>query len=379
MRTETPLGTDYRRGMLTSFDDYPIHPGSLPIALTGTSDANHYDRYFFNGYRRDASLYFGVALGLYPNRHVVDASFSVVLDGHEQISLHASARAPLDRRDANSVGPIEVVVEEPMRRHRVLVDSAEHGLRADLLFVARSSPVQEPHFSMRGGQRIIFDYTRLTQFGHWSGWIEIDGARHELTDATSWGSRDRSWGVRPIGPPTEVGAPTGARQFYWLWAPVNFDSYAMHFDVNEYSDGRRWHQTGFHLPDGFDEPEESESAEYDISWRSGTRWAETFSMTLTSPSGTARTVVFEPLFEFHMLGIGYGHPEWTHGAWKGELAVAGERWTLPVENPCAPHHLHIQAVCRVRHGNDVGLGILEQMIIGDHVPTGLSGVLDPAP
>jgi hypothetical protein len=35
-------------------------------------------------------------------------------------------------------------------------------------------------------------------------------------------------------------------------------------------------------------------------------------------------------------------------------------------------------VCRVRHGDDEGLGILEQMIIGEHSPTGLTGILDPA-
>lgn len=80
--------------MLSSFDDYPIHSGSVPVNETATSDINHYDRYFFNGYTTDASLYFGVAMGLYPNRHVVDASFSVVVNGAEQISVHASARAP---------------------------------------------------------------------------------------------------------------------------------------------------------------------------------------------------------------------------------------------------------------------------------------------
>ena len=33
----------------TSYDDFPLHQASVPIALTATSDANHYDRYFFNG------------------------------------------------------------------------------------------------------------------------------------------------------------------------------------------------------------------------------------------------------------------------------------------------------------------------------------------
>jgi len=155
--------------VLTSFDDFPIHPTSAPIAFTGSGDPNHYDRYFFNGYRRDASLYFGVAMGLYPNRHVADASFSVVVDGRRQISLHSSMRAPVDRAQVNVVGPIEVRIIEPMRRHRVLVDSTEHGIRADLEFTARSNPVQEPHFFVRNGLRTVMDYTRLTQFGHWEG------------------------------------------------------------------------------------------------------------------------------------------------------------------------------------------------------------------
>ena len=113
--------------MLTSFDDYPIHAGSAPVNETGSSDPNHYDRYFFNGYRSDASLYFGVAMGLYPNRHVADASFSVIVNGQEQISIHASCRAHPDRAKANHVGPIQVNVLVPMKRHQIIVDSAEHG------------------------------------------------------------------------------------------------------------------------------------------------------------------------------------------------------------------------------------------------------------
>ena len=68
-------------GVLSSFDDFPIHQTSQPVARTGSSDLNHYDRYFFNGYTRDTRLYFAAAMGLYPNRHVADASFSVVVDG----------------------------------------------------------------------------------------------------------------------------------------------------------------------------------------------------------------------------------------------------------------------------------------------------------
>ena len=37
--------------------------------------------------------------------------------------------------------------------------------------------------------------------------------------------------------------------------------------------------------------------------------------------GSAR-VKFEPFLTFLMRGIGYGHPEWRHGGYKGDLAVA---------------------------------------------------------
>ena len=62
--------------MITPFDDYPIHQTAAPVAYPGTGDRNYYDRYFFNGYDRDADFFFAVAMGIYPNRKVIDTSFS---------------------------------------------------------------------------------------------------------------------------------------------------------------------------------------------------------------------------------------------------------------------------------------------------------------
>ncbi|MFY8239172.1 MAG: hypothetical protein ACOVK5_08020, partial [Ilumatobacteraceae bacterium] len=121
--------------MLSSFDDYPIHQTSEPIAHPASGDPNHYDRYFFNGYSRDGKIFFAAAMGLYPNRHVVDASFSVVIAG-EQINVHSSGRAPTDRMECTKVGPIEIEIIVPLQRHRLTVDSPEHGVRADLTYDA---------------------------------------------------------------------------------------------------------------------------------------------------------------------------------------------------------------------------------------------------
>jgi hypothetical protein len=364
--------------MITSFDDYPLHAGSRPVNETATNDINHYDRYFFNGYTKDASLYFGVAMGLYPNRHVVDAAFSVVVGGNEQISVHSSGRAPDDRAATTHVGPIRIEILEPMRRHRLTVDTPEHGLRAELEFTARSAALQEPHFLLKAGNRTVFDYTRLTQFGRWSGWIEVDGARRVIDESFTFGSRDRSWGTRPVGPSADVGAPVGDRQFYWLWAPVSFDDFATHFDVNEHASGSRWHQTGFFIHDGNSSPEEHDDVDYSIEWRRGTRWANRFSIDLRGSNSESHHIELEPLYEFQMIGLGYGHPEWGHGFWKGESAVGGERWNLPVTNPLDPKHLHIQAVCRATCDGHVGIGILEQLVVGPHEPSGLAELLDGA-
>ena len=127
--------------LLTSFDDYPIHQMPVPVAQTGTSDRNHYDRYFFNGYLPEGEVFFGGAMGLYPNRQVIDAAFSIVHGGRQK-NLHVSGLAPIDRA-ITAVGPIRVEVIEPMKRLRMVVEGGEHGVEADVTFDARAVAIAE--------------------------------------------------------------------------------------------------------------------------------------------------------------------------------------------------------------------------------------------
>jgi hypothetical protein len=79
---------------------------------------------------------------------------------------------------------------------------------------------------------------------------------------------------------------------------------------------------------------------------------------------------------FLMRGIGYGHPEWTHGGWKGALVVARE----DIDLRAIADHLHIQAISRVtlERGGQThnGVGILEQLILGAYQPLGLETLFD---
>jgi hypothetical protein len=371
--------------VLTPFDDFPVHQTPEPIAQPSSGDRNVYDRYFFNGYAlppirgasaADGELYFAAAWGLYPNRSVQDAAFSVVRGG-EQVSVHASRRAPVDRVDMR-VGPINVEVVEPLRRLRVTVGPNESGVEADVTFTNTTVPMQEPRFTRHAGTRVVMDYTRLTQFGAWEGWVSVDGERIQVAPSEVFGSRDRSWGIRGVGE-RDAGAPGFVEpQFFWLWAPISFDDTCVHFDVQEDGDGRRWHWNGELAPVGADTSERAVAVDWEIDWKRGTRRAERAAIVLHMLDGADHRVELEPILDFQMLGIGYMHPEYGHGTWKGEEAVMGERWKLADLDPMAFPHLHVQALCRATWGERTGVGILEQLVIGRHLPSGFTELLDAA-
>ena len=367
--------------MLHPLDDHPVHQTPEPLLHPASGDRNAYDRFFFNGYTRDGSLYFAAALGLYPNRGIRDAAFSVVRGGRQH-ALHASREAPPG--GALRVGPIEVAIEEPMRALRLRVAPNEWGLAADLRFAARSPAVEEPRFVRREQARLVMDATRFTQFGAWEGALEVAGERLAVAPQAVLGTRDRSWGIRPVGerPPGPI---AGAPQFFWLWAPIQFENGCTHFDVNEDAGGR-WHQFGAAVPllAPGDDPADARgiavarAVEHRIAWEPGTRRMAHAEIELVAPDGARRAIALEPLLHFQMLGSGYLHPEWGHGMWKGPEAVAGVSWRLADCAPLDPRHLHVQTLCRARDGAREGVGILEQLVIGPHAPSGFAGLLDGA-
>lgn len=359
--------------MLTKGDDFPIHQTADPIAFSGT-DRNFYDRYFFNGYQRDGSGFFAIAFGIYPHLNVADAHFSVVR-GETQHCLHASRLLGMERMDLQ-VGPIAIDVIEPLKVLRVRV-SLHDGIAAELTFTGNAFPVEEPRFTRRIGPRTFMDYTRMTQNGHWEGWFEIDGVRTEV--GGSVGTRDRSWGVRPIGvSDPQPTVPQQIPQFFWLWSPVNFDDGSLFFHVNADQTGKPWNTRAVWSPSGADHSGMSETSDAHMTLilKPGTRHASSAELNVAGDKPMRAT--FTPTATFLMRGIGYGHADWGHGVWKGELVVAREDIDLAAITPGRPDHLHIQAVSHVTIERDgqtqIGTGILEQFIIGAFAPLGLTSL-----
>src|SRR5208337_5639811 len=184
--------------MITQGDDYPIHQTPEPVQQVFTSDRNFYDRFFFNGYFREGEPYFAAAMGIYPNVGIIDAAFSVIVGG-VQHCVRASRALGSDRLDTK-VGPISVEIGQPMRSVRLRIDHSD--IKADLEFQARAHAIEEPRFTRRNPEygRLMMDLTRFTQHGGYAGKLTVGGKTFDAAPSRVWGSRDRSWGVRPVGP-----------------------------------------------------------------------------------------------------------------------------------------------------------------------------------
>jgi hypothetical protein len=368
--------------VITAADEYPLHQSSRPFRDPGT-DRNLYDRFFFCGYPTDDTFgpaSFHIAFGQYPGRNVMDGAFSLVRNGRQR-NVRGSRLLGSDRLDLH-VGPLRVEIVEPLRQLRVLVDAPEAGLAASLLFTSRGPAFEEPHYRFASGQLTTFDITRLTQNGTWSGWIKHDGERIEVTAPTWQGTRDRSWGIRGVGGREPNLAPDGPPPaFYWLWAPLNFPDANLLFDVNETPAGTRWHENAQLAPVGGDPIALAQDVRegmhtYDITWKSGTRHAAAFAMTLTH-GDEKRTVRLETLNTFFMPGIGYMHPTWGHGMFVGPNEQTHDEYVTADVNEADLAWQHVQHLVKAtRSDGVVGHGLLEMLIIGAHGPSGFTDYTD---
>jgi hypothetical protein len=221
------------------------------------------------------------------------------------------------------------------------------------------------------------DLTRMTQNGRYAGWIEIDGVRLDLAPGAI-GTRDRSWGVRPVGTRDQQPHPGGAVfTFFWQWVPVHFADRSILYHVNQTAEGHTWNTSATIVPDGAMADDLIKTAgTLQSTLQPGTRWPEIGTLTLDGPDG-AETLKFEVLGRFQMRGIGYTSPTWGHGLYHGSLAVERENFELAQCDPARMDHHHVQMPCRVMSDKwGEGIGAFEQLIVGPYEPFGLKDFTD---
>ena len=144
-----------------------------------------------------------------------------------------------DRLNQHVLG-YRVEVIEPLHKLRIVLEETE-GIAVDLTWNGLFDVIQEQRHVLRTGTRVTLDAQRFAQVGSWSGVIAIDG--EEITvDPDVWiGSRDRSWGIRPIGEPEPAGRPAHPpfEGMWWLYVPMAFDDFAICLIIQEEPNGFR--------------------------------------------------------------------------------------------------------------------------------------------
>uniref|UniRef100_A0A7S2R9R9 CHK kinase-like domain-containing protein n=1 Tax=Mucochytrium quahogii TaxID=96639 RepID=A0A7S2R9R9_9STRA len=261
--------------LLGHFNDSSIH--DLPKGTNvqpGSGRRDAYDRWFLNGYDIHGKYFFAAALGVYPGRRVVDASFSCVIDGIQH-NIRASRKlseeewpqydyendksrcSPPSFIAESQVGPISISVLKPLESVRLTV-TLPGEILVDLVFEARYSPQMEPHYDQTKPHIGEFNYDRLTQLIKWKGSITI--AKQTIQVCDWWGTRDRSWGRRPH-PVADHSRPSNLRrnaivasaqcrkvlnclmkkwspQFYWIWCPINLEFGAITYHSQQDVEGK---------------------------------------------------------------------------------------------------------------------------------------------
>jgi hypothetical protein len=367
--------------MLHPLDEFPVHQTPLSMSQVGTSDKNFYDRCYFNAHDRTGDVFVITGLGSYANLGVIDAYATVKVGDTLRTARFSDALGP-DRMH-QQVGPYRIEVLEPLRRVRVVCDGDDHGVGLDLTWEGSFDAVEEEPHVINNGFRTILQSTRFAQLGTWTGEVCVAGTTIPVEPSTWLGSRDRSWGIRPVGDadaPGRTADDTGSGGFWWLYVPLRFEEFSIIVMAQERPDGYRTLNDAKRVwADG--RVEQLGWPVYDIRYRSGTRHPEHATLRLQDMRGQPVTVEIDTLgFVPLHLGPGYGDAEWAHGQWKGPAWAESVVVDLsdPTVTPRIPFG-NIDHVARADCDGAEGFGLFEHATIGAHAPTGFADLMAVAP
>ncbi|AQT71517.1 hypothetical protein [Streptomyces sp. fd1-xmd] len=370
-----------------ALDEYPVHQAPLSMKHLVTGDRNAYDRCIFHVFDHAGRAVLILGLGVYPNAGVIDAYATLRL-GDELLAVRASDALTDDRMNL-SVGPLSITVDVPLRRLtlRCAPDPDDpHGLSYDITWTAEFPAVWEPHHIQRRGDRLMLEGRRFVQAGNVTGTIRAKGEEFTLTAGEWTGTRDRSWGVRPIpgeegGRSAEEHRPEG---FHWLWIPVRFADRFVMVIVQEDADGHRTLNEALQVF-----PEGDGRADVQLGWphteiryRPGSRHPQSAVIHLTDPSRKLLELGVE-ILNSSPLAVGAGYPpasDWQHGTWQGRGWSDRRVYDLshPGAHPTAAFGVTDHSA-RFTLDGQTGYGIFEHGSFGRHDPSGFADHSSVAP
>ncbi|MGW6571577.1 hypothetical protein ACWGAN_05295 [Streptomyces sp. NPDC054945] len=370
-----------------ALDEYPIHQAPLSMKHVVSGDRNAYDRCIFHVFDHAGRAVLILGLGVYPNAGVIDA-YATLRVGDELLAVRASDALTDDRMNL-SVGPLSITVEVPLKQLtlRCAADPADpNGLSYDITWTAEFPAVWEPHHVQRRGDRLMLEGRRFVQAGQVTGTIRAKGEQFTLTPGEWTGTRDRSWGVRPIpgeegGRAAEEHRPEG---FHWLWIPVRFEDRFLMVIAQEDADGHRTLNEAVQVfPDGSGRHDVQLGWPHtEIRYRPGSRHPERAVVHLTDPSRKPLELGVE-ILNSSPLAVGAGYPpagDWQHGTWQGRGWSDRRVYDLsdPAAHPMAAFGVTDHSARFTLDGR-IGHGIFEHGSFGRHDPSGFADYSSVAP
>lgn len=357
-------------------DEYPVHQVPLSMKHVATGDRNAYDRCIFHVLDHQGRALLILGLGVYPNAGVIDA-YATLRVGDTLHAVRASDALGDDRMRL-AVGPLRIAVEEPLRRLRLVGD--DDSLSYDLTWTAGFPALWEPHHVQRRGDRLTLEGRRFVQAGSVSGVIRAGGEEFRVTEAGWTGTRDRSWGVRPI--PGEEGGRLAQEHptegFHWIWCPVRFEDRFLMVILQEDADGHRsLNEATLVRPGRRDTQLGWPQAE--ITYHPGTRHPERAVVHLGDLRKPQELEV--EILTSSPLAVGAGYPpadDWQHGTWRGRGWTDRRTYDLTEPHPSAAYGVTDHAA-RFRLDGRTGHGIFEHGSFGRHDPSGFADFKSVAP
>ncbi|MEV6115446.1 hypothetical protein AB0L59_23770 [Streptomyces sp. NPDC052109] len=357
-------------------DEYPVHQVPLSMKHVATGDRNAYDRCIFHVFDHAGRALLILGLGVYPNLGVIDA-YATLRTGDSLHAVRASDALDEDRMRL-AVGPLRIEVPRPLRQLRLICE--DERLSYDLTWTAAFPALWEPHHLQRRGDRLTLEGCRFVQAGTAEGVIRAGGAEFRVTGDDWTGTRDRSWGVRPV--PGEDGgrlaADHPAEGFHWIWCPVRFEDRFLMVITQEDADGHRsLNDATLVRPGRRDRQLGWPQAE--IGYRSGTRHPERAVIHLGDARESHKLDV--EILASSPLALGAGYPpadDWQHGTWRGPGWTDRRTYDMTLPHPLAGYGVTDHSA-RFRLDGQTGHGIFEHGSFGRHDPSGFTGFDSVAP
>jgi hypothetical protein len=377
---------------LTGADEFFNHQIVNTFAAVATPERAWTEKAWFTLMRKDGTLQASFGLGKYANRNIVDG-FAGVQIGTRQLTVRAS-RLLSSVPESMGVGPLGYEVVKPLDEIRLtLSENSAQPLRFELTFHASMPGFFENRDVVIHDGRAASDVIRFHQAGTVSGWIEIEGERHEVNPEDWYGFRDRSWGIRehvgldpadlvPAGGHGVTGGNKAGSAFHFNWLVSKIDR----ADGSSYDLAYYFRDFGGEGPPAFFSGyiNESDGRQIpilhlypEIDYRASDRGAMRGTVTAII-AGKGKSVeerVFEievinPEMGFRLLPGMYG--EWKgqiHGSYKGEAFLDGET-IEDVNNPeklAETYRWQIRdRPVRIREGANSGYGDMESIILGEY-------------